>query len=68
MKAIEKPYSQMRQDAAEQFFLDPSTNKKVKFPSILSAASVYLSVIVPSYNEEKRRNAEELLYRIYISI
>jgi len=54
MKAIEKPYSQMRQDAAEQFFLDPNTNKKVKFPSILSAASVYLSVIVPSYNEEKR--------------
>lgn len=54
-KAVIEPYSKMRQDEAEQFFLNPVSKKKEKFPSILSAASLHLSVIVPSYNEEKRR-------------
>jgi hypothetical protein len=46
----------MSQTDNEKYFLDPITNKKEKFPSILSAPSVYLSVIVPSYFEEKRCN------------
>ena len=44
----------MAQTENEKYFFDPSTNSKVKFPSILSVSTVYLSVIVPSYNEEKR--------------
>jgi hypothetical protein len=57
LKAIEAPYSQMRQTTDEQFYLNATTNKKEKFPSILSVPTLYLSVIVPSYNEEKRRIA-----------
>lgn len=45
----------MAQTENEKYFLDPTTNKKEKFPSILSAPSLYLSVVVPSYLEEKRR-------------
>lgn len=38
----------------KSYFLIQRPKKKEKFPSIKSAASVYLSVIVPSYNEEVR--------------
>jgi len=56
LRQISIPYAQMSQTDNEKYFLDPITNKKEKFPSILSAPSVYLSVIVPSYFEEKRCN------------
>lgn len=54
IKAVSIPFAQMPQTENEQFFLDPNTNTKVKFPTILKPASLYLSVIVPSYNEEVR--------------
>jgi len=57
LKAVSSPFAQIYQTENEKYFLDPNSNlEKKKFPSILSQASVYLSVIVPSYNEEKRRN------------
>lgn len=54
LKMLTKPFAHMAQTENEKLFLNPNTNKKEKFPSILSSASVYLSVIVPSYNEESR--------------
>lgn len=39
----------------ERSFLDPKTEKRTPFPSLVSdPAEVTLSVVVPSYNEEKR--------------
>eukprot|EP00117_Sycon_ciliatum_P023703 scpid38482/ scgid20079/ Dolichyl-phosphate beta-glucosyltransferase; Asparagine-linked glycosylation protein 5 homolog len=38
----------------EKSFIDPKSGKRIPFPSILDEASVYLSIIVPSYNEEER--------------
>nr|SVE73761.1 EOG090X0BIY [Daphnia atkinsoni] len=38
----------------EQFYLDPNTSEKQRFPSIEDKSTVLLSVIVPAYNEEKR--------------
>jgi dolichyl-phosphate beta-glucosyltransferase len=47
----------MRQHESEKYYLDPNRNdEKEKFPSVLSAPSIDLSIIVPSYNEEKRCN------------
>ena len=51
-----EPFALMPQTENERYYLDPATGSKRKFPSILSAPSVYLSLVVPSYNEEKRRN------------
>jgi len=51
---VSTPYARMPQTENENYYLNPNTNKKEKFPSIKSAASVYLSVIVPSYYEETR--------------
>lgn len=45
----------MAQTENENYFFDPNTDQKSKFPSIKSESSVYLSVVVPSYNEEERR-------------
>lgn len=60
LKAVSKPYSQMPQSENERHFFDPIENKKVRFPSLLSRATVYLSVIVPSYNEQDRCNNNSL--------
>nr|SVE77808.1 EOG090X0BIY [Daphnia lumholtzi] len=38
----------------EQFYLDPKTAEKHRFPSIEDESTIWLSVIVPAYNEEKR--------------
>lgn len=54
LRAFSIPYAHMSQTDNEKYFFDPNTNKREKFPSILSASSVYLSVVVPSYMEEKR--------------
>lgn len=63
LRQLSIPYAHMSQTDNEKYFLDPITNKKEKFPSILSAPSVYLSVIVPSYFEEKRCNIIRNLFR-----
>jgi len=39
---------------SEKYYLDPTTNSKVPFPSLSEAASVDLTVVVPAYNEEER--------------
>lgn len=43
---------------SEKYFLDPKTNTKIEFPSLLkednNRPQVYLSVIIPAFNEEKR--------------
>ncbi|RWS29616.1 dolichyl-phosphate beta-glucosyltransferase-like protein [Leptotrombidium deliense] len=40
---------------SEKYFLDPDTGSKLKFPDLNNSdGSVYLSVVVPAYNEEKR--------------
>ena len=54
----------MPQTENEKYFFDPNTKSKIKFPSILSASTVYLSVIVPSYNEEKRCNGQFYFKRL----
>lgn len=55
LRAICTPFPQLRQHDSERFFLDPNNdNKNVKFPSILSIPTIDISVVVPSYNEEKR--------------
>ena len=40
----------------EKHYLDPSTGEKKAFPSLEDDWSVNISVIVPAYNEEERRN------------
>lgn len=54
LRALSYPYADMPQTENENYFFDPQTNEKTKFPSIKSAPSIYLSVVVPSYNEEIR--------------
>lgn len=39
---------------SEDFFSDPSSGKKLPFPSITDKPSKSLTVVVPAYNEEKR--------------
>ncbi|KAK8401646.1 hypothetical protein O3P69_001043 [Scylla paramamosain] len=39
---------------SEDFFSDPSSGKKLPFPSITDKPSISLTVVVPAYNEEKR--------------
>ncbi|RWS06569.1 dolichyl-phosphate beta-glucosyltransferase-like protein [Dinothrombium tinctorium] len=40
---------------SEKYFLDPKTSTKHLFPNLLeSRDSVYISVVIPAYNEEKR--------------
>ena len=49
------PDPDMRRYESEKFFIDPnSDDKKMPFPSLSNDATLELSVIVPSYNEEKR--------------
>lgn len=39
---------------AEKSFMSANGEKRKKFPSLMDQPSVYLSVVVPSYNEEER--------------
>ena len=48
------PYPDLGRLHSEKYFLNPKTDKQLLFPSIHDPASVDLSVIVPSYNEEDR--------------
>ena len=44
----------LRRAESEKTFLDPKDGKRKPFPSITDAPSVYLSLVVPAYKEEKR--------------
>lgn len=50
-----KPYPGVERLEEEEFYKDPKSKNKIKFPSIQDPYSVNLSVIVPAYNEEERR-------------
>jgi dolichyl-phosphate beta-glucosyltransferase len=39
---------------SEKSFTDPSSNSTKPFPSIGDAPSLYLSLVIPAYKEEKR--------------
>jgi len=57
---IPKPNNTRLKD--EKSFTDPSSNKKVLFPSILHHPTVDLSVVVPAYNETERcKNSKAIL-------
>lgn len=47
-------YAKVIRFKEEQFYLDPKTAEKQRFPSIEDESTILLSVIVPAYNEEKR--------------
>nr|CAH7767466.1 unnamed protein product [Callosobruchus chinensis] len=52
--AISATYPVIKRTRKEKLFLDPNTGQFHKFPSIEEPHSVYLSVIVPAYNEQDR--------------
>ena len=40
---------------SEKFFTDPESNTKLEFPSTANSdPSIYISLVVPAYNEEER--------------
>lgn len=47
-------YPKIWRDESEKFFLDCRTKRREAFPSLHDPWSVYLSVIIPAYNEEQR--------------
>ena len=54
-KLISNPIPIVIRYESEEYFFDPKTKKRVKFPSLMrDEPSVYLSVIVPAFNEETR--------------
>ena len=63
-----KPYPIVERLEEEEYYNDPKTKNKVKFPSIQDPHSVHLSVIVPAYNEEERRKFYFLIFTIFIDI
>ena len=54
LRATTSPQPNLLRHALEKSFVDPSTRERIPFPSINDPASLDLSVVVPSYNEEKR--------------
>ncbi|XP_041358699.1 dolichyl-phosphate beta-glucosyltransferase-like isoform X2 [Gigantopelta aegis] len=54
MYVMSVPYPDLGRSENEKYFVNPSTSEKIPFPTIHDPASVDLSVIVPSYNEEDR--------------
>lgn len=55
IRVTTSPFPIIQRQTKEKYFNNPSTNTKELFPSIHEKWSVHLSVIIPAYNEEKRR-------------
>ncbi|KAG0725439.1 Dolichyl-phosphate beta-glucosyltransferase [Chionoecetes opilio] len=51
---MSETYPSIASHKSEDFFNDPSSGKKLPFPSITDKPSKSLTVVVPAYNEEKR--------------
>ncbi|XP_028177362.1 dolichyl-phosphate beta-glucosyltransferase [Ostrinia furnacalis] len=51
---VTNPYPVVERFKEEEYYEDPKSKTKVKFPSIEEPQSVNLSVVVPAYNEEER--------------
>ena len=56
-----KTYASVIRFRSETLFVNPVTQEKLPFPTIEEKSSLDLSVVVPAYNEEKRRNVFEIL-------
>lgn len=54
LKIVSEPYPILHRHEKEEFFEDPVTERRDKFPSIYDEPTIELSVIVPAYDEEKR--------------
>lgn len=55
LRLISSPIPNIIRYKSEKYFLDPKTNTKIRFGSLVTdEPSVYLSVIIPAFNEEKR--------------
>jgi dolichyl-phosphate beta-glucosyltransferase len=55
LRLISSPIPNIIRYESENYFLNPKTNEKLLFPSLLTdEPSLYLSVIVPAFNEEER--------------
>ena len=55
LKKTTKPFVQILRFDEEQYFWNESKRAKERFPSISDTASVSLSLIIPAYNEQNRR-------------
>ena len=56
VKVTTDPNPDLHRHESEKFFTDPKKkDSKLRFPSISDPPSIDLSVIVPAYNEEERR-------------
>lgn len=55
MKAITTPFPQIIRYEEEKYYTDPVTKTKQPFPSINESPRIALSVVVPAYEEEQRR-------------
>eukprot|EP01100_Stratorugosa_tubuloviscum_P015347 TRINITY_DN8754_c0_g1_i1.p1 TRINITY_DN8754_c0_g1~~TRINITY_DN8754_c0_g1_i1.p1 ORF type:complete len:336 (+),score=121.22 TRINITY_DN8754_c0_g1_i1:123-1130(+) len=55
-KHLKKKYADhgLKWHPEEKTYIDPKTNQKLFFPSITDEGSLYLTVVVPAYNEERR--------------
>lgn len=49
-----KAYPNLGRHDSEKFYYDPKSKSKRLFPDYMNPPTLYLSVIVPAYNEEKR--------------
>ena len=45
----------LKRAESECVYLDPKDGKKKPFPAVTDSPSLYLSLVVPAYKEEKRR-------------
>jgi len=54
MKAITTPHPIIKRHKEEEYFYNPKTKERERFPSIDSDPQIDFSIIVPAYDEEKR--------------
>lgn len=67
VKAITTPYPEIIRHNDENYFFDPATQTKEKFPSIDDSPTIALSVIVPAYEEQQRcKKLKKKNYKISI--
>lgn len=62
-KSITTPYPVIKRSKEEEYYLDPNTVKTCDFPLMDEEPTIHLSVIIPAYNEEQRRN-KKLIFLI----
>ena len=54
---------------SEKLFTDPKSNTKLEFPSTAdSDPSIYISLVVPAYNEQDRRKQTHITSLIVIPL